>query len=188
MDDDVNPAARGSGVDRRELIKRAAIAGGVVAWTAPTIQVLGASTAWGGEEKPDKKGTGKPCTTKPSIVSYQWAGGSCTTFPGVGKSTCEPETGGDCGGGVVYITANDGTITAVQNGGTLDSPTTAHGPVGFTFDTTTNNNNDQEFVVRTVSHAGTICQTVTFHVSCSDPAIVPGVQIGGLILTSWNAS
>ena len=47
----------------------------------------------------------------------------------------------------------------------------------------------KSFTVRTGSHAGTICQSVQFHVSCSQtPPVMPGYQIGGVLLFDWSAS
>jgi hypothetical protein len=190
-----------SGLSRREMIKRAGIVGGVVAWTAPTIQMLGQNTAWAASKK-IKPGSVTICNgAKPGRVRYIWqgsssGGGSCTDHPNTCAANCactdSPTQGTySCGTGDVYITLTSGQGTIDQSsvtGGTWDNSQQVHGGPGLTFDVIVNGNNEV-FTVRTGSHAGTICQSVQFHVSCSQtPPVMPGYQLGGVLLFDWSAS
>jgi hypothetical protein len=165
-----------AGIDRRQLIKRAAIAGGVVAWTAPTIQALGSNVAWAGKAKKSTGGTVVVCENKakPTDVTYAWNG----------LAACGPA------GTVVYITVTGtGALQSIANG-VADSTTAGnvqvHGTEDMTFTVKVDGNN-QVLTVRTGSHAGPVCQAATtFHVSCSQtPPVQPGYVQGGIELYDW---
>jgi len=189
-----------SGLSRRALIKRAAIVGGVVAWTAPTIQVLGQGTAWAAKAKKLPPGSVTICgdtKAKPGRIRYTWlgdtnAGGSCTDHS-VGtcgtKCDCEdfPTQGTySCGDGTVVITVTGGVIdsASVDPAGGYISPTQVTGTAGnLSFDMSVTNNT-QTF---TITNDGTECQYSEFHVSCSaTPPVQPGYQLGGLELFDWS--
>jgi hypothetical protein len=187
-----------SGLSRRALIKRAAIVGGVVAWTAPTIQMLGQNTAWAAKAKKITTGSAVICDGggKPGRVRYSWEGGTCTSPTGGCSANCLCTDSASCGGagGEVFITltTNQGTIPSDSVAGTgavWDNAQQVHGLTGdLSFDVLVDGNNEL-FIIRTGSHTGPECQRVQLHVSCSQtPPVQPGYQIGGLLLFDWSTA
>lgn len=191
----------GSGISRRDAIKRAAIAGGVVAWTVPTVQVLGSGTAFaqtagtpiGPCESVDDGGMMMMgMGTKPTSVTMSWLGGTCASFPDTSSKGSCVDAGGGCGDAnqeVRICVTTGGTITGVTNGSLISGCArgTAAGGLQFTFTVTAN---DVTFQVSRVSGnpaTFTLCQTVVMHMSCSDtPPVEPGYRSGGLLLHSWS--
>jgi hypothetical protein len=182
-----------SGVSRRSLIKRAAIVGGVVAWTAPTIQMLGQNTAWAAKAKKLPPGSVTVCGSggaKPGRLVYSWEGGTCAAHPNTCAANCACSGADNCSG-TVYITVTGGVIdqASVDPPTAYDGPTQVHGDPGNLNFAMSKTDNNQTFTVRTGSHLGPICQFVQLHVSCSQtPPVQPGYQIGGLLLFDWAAS
>jgi hypothetical protein len=188
-----------SGLSRRALIKRAAVVGGVVAWTAPTIQMLGQNTAWAASTKKLPPGSATICGdggAKPTRVRYSWEGGTCVAHPNTCAANCACTDSASCGGAtdVVFITLTTGQGTIDQAsvtglGAVWDNAQQVHGQTGdLSFDVLVNGNNEF-FTIRTGSHTGPTCQTVQFHVSCSQtPPVQPGYQIGGLLLSDWSTA
>jgi hypothetical protein len=179
-------------LSRRALIKRAAIVGGVVAWTAPTIQVLGQGTAWAKAKKIVPGTVVAGCgsgQTKPNRFVYEWVGGSCTGLNGCAAGKCVCNNYADCGTGDVTIVMTGTTLVAGSgtDGANILNSTTVTGPIGMGF-TVVKASNNQFFTIYTGYNSTTTkCQEVQFHVSCSaTPPVQPGFQLGGLLLFDWG--
>jgi hypothetical protein len=211
MADELQP----SGISRRDMVKRAAIAGGVIAWTAPTLQVLGTGRAFA----QSVSSGATPCADKGAKIgtlTLQWVGGLCSIYGITASnptnnsptadctdntddlcppcSNCECEDTPGCGSGTVWIRMSDGaTVTSqsdVFGGGTWISSTVVTGPLNFSF-TFQNTDNMPMFELSTTSDFASICQTLVFHTSCSKspPAngpVRPDYQLGGLLVTAWT--
>jgi hypothetical protein len=102
-----------TGIDRRTLIKRAAVVGAAVAWSAPAVQILGARPAFAQTGTPPPEPEPECC---PDMVRgtlfFEWNGQTCTQNPGTRTSRKDGSTlfpnkpctdRNSCGTGPVYV-------------------------------------------------------------------------------------
>lgn len=183
------PTPEDSKLSRRSALKKAAIAGGAVAWAVPTVQVLGAGVA--GAKSKTKSKTPKPSVgsvevcmdskAKPRSLTFVFSPSTCADNPSTaGKSTCSDDDAACAGPVDITVTDDDGDWSISGGGGVTDGGS-------FTV-SSTEDKPKNTFFLHVKNSGGDDCETQSYHVSCSDtPPVEPGYSMGSLTLVSWSS-
>ena len=125
MDDDDTPTTETPGVSRRDMLRRSALVGGALVWTAPTVQSLASPAfAVGGSDTP-----GENQCVYTAFVKYDLDTGQFSGSEGEGNATCAIQQCAESNATVTSTGALSsggtpiGTVSAVQGPGncvTLD--------------------------------------------------------------------
>src|SRR6185312_15897264 len=81
--DSARSPGRSGRVDRRDALKKAAVAAGAVAWATPVVQIVSSGTALAQAVT----GCFPVCT-----ITLQATGANCACVPDAGPACCDPNT------------------------------------------------------------------------------------------------